>query len=120
MKITTEKQYDDTLNLINEIMRKGEDNVMEKELENLQILTNAVQEYESQHYQFPAPKTIIEMVKIKMFEKEMSQTALSQETRIHLPKLNQILKGKRKPDIDFLKGIYRVLNIPADFILSRL
>ncbi len=120
MKITNEKQYNTALNLINEIMKKGEDNVSEKELETLQTLTNEVKEYENQYYQFPAPKTIIEMVKIKMFEKEMSQTELSKKTNIPLPKLNQILKGNRKPDIDFLKGIYHNLNISADFIFSRI
>lgn len=120
MKIKTEKQYKNALNLINEIMKKGESNVSTNELETLQLLTNEVQEYENKYYQFPAPKTIIEMVKIKMFEKDMSQTELSNKTHIPLPKLNQILKGNRKPDIDFLKGIYQTLNIPADFIFSRL
>ncbi len=120
MKIKNEKQYNNALNLINEIMKKGEDNVTAKELETLQDLTDEVAEYENQYYQFPAPKTIIEMVKIKMFEKDMSQTELSHKTHIPLPKLNQILKGNRKPDIDFLKGIYTTLNIPADFIFSRI
>lgn len=120
MKIKTEKQYQNALNLINEIMKKGENNVSAKELETLQTLTDDVQEYENQYYSFPAPKTIIEMVKIKMFEKDMSQTELSKKTAIPLPKLNQILKGKRKPDIDFLKGIYHTLHIPADFIFSRI
>jgi HTH-type transcriptional regulator/antitoxin HigA len=100
-------------------MKKGEENVSEKELETLQNLANNVKEYEDKYYQFPAPKTIIEMVKIKMFEKDMSQTELSKKTQIPLPKLNQILKGNRKPDIDFLKGIHRSLNISADFIFSR-
>lgn len=54
MKITTEKQYNNALNLINEIMKKGENNVSAKELETLQTLTNEVKEYENQYYQFPA------------------------------------------------------------------
>ncbi|MGC4128523.1 MAG: helix-turn-helix domain-containing protein [Bergeyella sp.] len=120
MKIVSEKQYSNTLNLINEIMRKGESNVTPEELKTLQALIDEVAEYESKYYQFPAPKTIIEMVKIKMFEKDMTQTDLSAKTNIPLPKLNQILKGKRKPDIDFLKGIYNTLHIPADFIFSRI
>ncbi len=120
MKITTEKQYNTALNLINEIMKKGENNVSATEMETLQNLTDEVQKYETQYYQFPAPKTILDMVKIKMFEKDMSQTELSKKTNIPLPKLNQILKGNRKPDIDFLKGIYKILNISPDFILSRI
>lgn len=120
MKIKNEKQYSDRLNLINEIMRKGEENVSAEELAQLQTLTDEVRQYEAQYYQFPAPKTIVDMVKIKMLEKDINQTELAKQTHIPLPKLNQILKGKRKPDIDFLKGIYHTLNIPADFIFSRL
>ncbi|MDR0792489.1 MAG: helix-turn-helix domain-containing protein [Chitinophagaceae bacterium] len=120
MKIKTEKQYDNALNLINKIMKKGENNVVGKELEALKTLIGEVREYENKYYQFPIPETIIEMVKLKMFEKEMTQTDLSQETKIPLPKLNRILKGRRKPDIDFLKGIYNTLNIPAEFIFGRI
>ncbi|WP_118194440.1 helix-turn-helix domain-containing protein [Albibacterium indicum] len=120
MKIKNEKQYTDTINSINDIMKKGENNVTPEELQALQDKTAQVQEYESRYYTFPAPKTIIDMVKVKMFERDMSQTDLAKETNIPLPKINQILKGKRKPDIDFLKGIYDKLHIPADFILSRI
>lgn len=120
MKIEKEKQYIDAINRINEIMKKGEDNVTSEELKALQGMTGQVHEYESRYYAFPAPKTIIDMVKVKMFERDMSQTDLAKETNIPLPKINQILKGKRKPDLDFLKGIYDKLHIPADFIFSNI
>lgn len=120
MRITNEKQYNDAVNDINSIMKRGEDNVSVEDLDTLKALTNQVQEYESKHYVFPVPKTVVDMVKFKMFEKDMSQTDLANETNIPLPKINQILKGKRKPDLTFLKGVYDTLNIPADFILSRI
>lgn len=119
MKITTQKQYDSALEEVNSIMKKGESKVSVEELQILQKLTLQIEDYESEVYLFPIPKTIVEMVEMKMFENKLSQTDLSKKTKIPLPKLNQILKGKRKPDIDFLKGIYHVLNIPADFILSK-
>ena len=120
MSILNEKQYNNAIQRINSIMKKGEDNVSINDLQTLKDLTNKVQLYESKHYSFPAPTTVVDMVKIKMFEKDMSQTDLSNETNIPLPKINQILKGKRKPDLTFLKGVYDALNIPADFILSRI
>ena len=120
MKIGDEKQYTDTINSINEIMKKGESNVSSEELQTLQDLTAQVQEYESKYYAFPVPQTIIDMVKVKMFERDMNQTDLAKETNIPLPKINQILRGKRKPDLDFLKGIYDKLHIPADFIFSKI
>ena len=120
MKITTEKEYNSALDEINGIMKKGESNATEKEIIQLQKLTENVELFETEFFSFPIPKTIIEMVELRMFERKMTQTDLAQKTKIPLPKINQILKGRRNPDIDFLKGIYRILNIPADFIFSRL
>jgi len=120
MTISNEKQYIDTLKGVDDIMKKGEDNVSLEELEQLKKMIDEVQAYENKYHFFPYPKTIIDMVKIKMFEKDMTQTDLSKVTNLPLPKINRILNGKRKPDIDFLKGIYNELHIPADFIFSRI
>jgi transcriptional regulator with XRE-family HTH domain len=34
-------------------------------------------------------------------------------------KVSEILSGKRKPDVPFLKGIYEQLQIDADFLLKH-
>lgn len=69
MKIENEKQYIDTINRINDIMKKkGENNVTSKELQTLRDKTAQVQEYENKYYAFPVPNTIIDMVKVKMFK----------------------------------------------------
>lgn len=77
MKIKNEKEYIDTINSINDITKKGEGNVTFEELQALQDKTAQVQEYEDKYYAFPVPKTIIDMVKIKIFERDMSQTDLA-------------------------------------------
>ena len=116
-KIETEKQYNKLLAEVDSLMSKGEENLTEKEFKDLEQKAAMIQQYESIAYPFPKPKTIPEMVELKMFEKRMSQTDLANITGIGLPKLNQILKGKRKPDIPFIKAIYEKLDIDSDFIL---
>jgi len=34
-------------------------------------------------------------------------------------KVSEILSGKRKPDIPFLKGVHKVLKIDANFLLEH-
>lgn len=116
-KITTEKQYNKVLKEVDILMKKGEENLTEIEFAVLEENAMAIQQYEAIAYPFPKPKTLNEMVELKMFEKRMSQTELSNITGIGLPKLNQILKGKRKPDIPFIKAVYEKLGIDSDFIL---
>ncbi len=115
--ITTEKEYQEKLDRIDEIMKKGEDNIDVKETALLQKMVTEVSAYENEHIVLPAPKTIPEMVELKLFEKKMSQTEFARRTGLGIPKVNQIIKGKRNIDIPFLKAIYSELNIPADFLL---
>lgn len=120
MNLSNEKQYDQALEAVNEIMKKGEQNVSETEIARLKKLVQQISLYETDHYAFPKPKDVIELVEIKMFERKMSQTELSHITKIPLPKINQILKRKRPLDISFIKAIHKELNIPADTILNNL
>lgn len=59
--------------------------------------------------------------KIRMYliENDISQTWLSEQARIALPKLNASLKGKRKLDVEEFSRIIKALNEDANkFIKS--
>jgi transcriptional regulator with XRE-family HTH domain len=66
------------------------------------------------------PRTIAEVVELKMFEHKMNQARLAEKLGLGKSKVSEILSGKRKPDIPFLKGIYKVLKIDADFLLEHI
>jgi transcriptional regulator with XRE-family HTH domain len=65
------------------------------------------------------PKSIPEMVELKMFEQKISQTTLAEKLGFSPSKVSEILSGKRKPDVSFLKGIHNLLHIDADFLLTH-
>lgn len=117
--ITTEKQYHKTLNEIDLLMKKGEGNISDKDTTLLKSLIADVSAYEEDTIILPAPKTVIEMVELKLFQKKMTQAELARKSGISLPKINQILKGKRPIDISFLKAVYNQLQIPAEFLLKK-
>jgi len=70
----------------------------------------------------PAKKleSLTEVIELFMYENKVSQAKLASHLGIGKPKLSQILTGKRKPDVPFLKAIYNKLNIDPKFILDHL
>jgi antitoxin component HigA of HigAB toxin-antitoxin module len=64
------------------------------------------------------PKSIQEVVALKLFENKMTKAKLAEEMGLAKSKVSEILNGKRKADIIFIKGIHRVLKIDAKLLLE--
>jgi len=118
-KITTEKAYSKALSEVYELMKKGENNLTEKDTDSIATMAKAIQDYEKVHYPFPMPKTIGEIVELKMFEKKLNRVSLAKMLDIGAPKLSQILNNKREPDVPFLKAIHEKLGVDGNFILEK-
>jgi HTH-type transcriptional regulator/antitoxin HigA len=116
--ITTEKGYKKALADVYKLMSKGENNITDKEAAIITEMANAIQVYEKVHYPFPMPKTLNEMVELKLFEKKLNRVTLAKTLGIGTPKLSQILNGKRPPDVHFLKAVHEKLGIDGNFILE--
>ncbi len=117
-KITTEKAYNKALANVYALMRKGEKNITDKEAATITSLAKAIQDYEKVFHPFPLPKTLTEMVELKIFERKMNRVTLAKTLGIGTPKLSQILNGKRPPDLSFLKAVHEKLDIDGNFILA--
>ncbi len=118
-KIKSEYSYNKALNEVYRLMQKGESNLTEKDADTISSIAKDIQEYEKIHYPFPFPKTINEMVELKMFEKKLSKHKLAEILGIGAPKLSQILNNKREPDVTFLKAIHEKLGVDGNFILEN-
>jgi len=118
-KITTEADYDKKLKEVYALMSKGEKNLTDKDARDITTMAKAIQEYEKIHHPFPVPKTITEMVELKMFEKKLNQISLAKKLGISNSKVSQILNGKRPPDVKFLKAVHEKLGVDGNFILER-
>lgn len=118
-KITTETAYSKALEEVYMLMNKGEENLTEKDARDITSMAKAIQEYERIHHPFPIPKTIPEVVELKMFEKKLNRVALAKKLGIANSKLSQILNGKRQPDVKFLKAVHEKLGVDGNFILEK-
>lgn len=121
-KINSKKEYHQTMVDVYELMNKGEHLLTEAELNRLSTMAEAAEKYENDvlhlNPQRP-PQSIPEMVELKMFEQKITQSTLAEYLGLSRSKVSEILSGKRKPDVSFLKGIYERLHIDADFLLKH-
>lgn len=121
-KIKSKKEYHQTMVDVYELMNKGEQFLTEDELIKLSIMAEAAEKYENDVLHLKPqkqPQSIPEMVELKMFEQKITQSTLAEYLGLSRSKVSEILSGKRKPDVSFLKGIYERLQIDADFLLTH-
>lgn len=120
-EITSDKHYHQTMVDIYELMNKGEASLTESETERLAAMAVAAETYEDEVMGLrPSrqPESLPEALELYMFEHKLSQAKLADELGIGKPKLSQIMTGKRKPDVPFLKALYSRLNLDPKFILD--
>lgn len=121
-QISSKKAYHETMVAIYKLMDKGEENLKPEELKKLSAMVAAAEKYEDEVLGLKPqkePESIAEAVELKMFEKKMSQSRLAEELGLAKSKLSELLSGKRKPDVQFLKMLYKVLKIDAGFLLEH-
>jgi len=121
-KINSKKEYHESMVTVYDLMNKGEKNLSQQELKQLSQLSVAVEIYEEEVLGLKSlkpPKSITEIVELKLFEHKMTQAKLAEELGLGKSKVSEILSGKRKPDLIFLKGVHKLLKIDACFLLEH-
>lgn len=121
--ITSEKHYHQTMIMIYELMNIGEASLKLQETENLRAMAQATEKYEDEVLNLKPskkPDSLSDVIALFMYENKLSQAKLADELGIGKPKFSQIMNGKRKPDIYFLKAIYNKLKIDPKFILDHI
>ena len=116
--ITSDKAYQATMEKIDGLMKIGEAKMKPAQAAELRLLALAAQAYEKSMYTIPAPKTLQGLIEFKMYERKLKQKELAQLLDIAESKLSQILTGKRKPDVSFLKAAHEQLEIDGNILLE--
>lgn len=118
-KIETKAQYNAAMKSINIIMRKGEKNLNAKELAQLKVMAEAAENFEDFHFPLPEPSNLPEMIELRMFQMKLNKSKAAQVLGVANSKFSQIMNGKRKPDIAFLKSAHKKLKIDPKFLLEN-
>ena len=120
--IKSKKHYHETMVKIYDWMNRGEQNLSPEELSELAAMAKASEEYEDKVLNLSfrkEPETISDWVERALFEHKMTQSMLAHELGMPKSKVSEILSGKRKPDVSFLKGLHKVLNADPQFLLEH-
>lgn len=98
----------------------GVHTLSQKETKELKQLSELAEKYEDDVLKImPLPVTVENVVIQKMQEMDITQAKLAEMLTIGTAKLSQILNGKRKPDVPFLKAVHQHLNLDGNFLLER-
>ncbi len=119
--ITSKKAYHEIMVAIYDLMNKGEARLTTKELKKLAAMTTAAEEYEDRVLGLKPkePRSITELLEQKMYEHKMTQAKMADTLGLGPSKLSEILSGKRKPDVPFLKAVYQKLHVDPAFLLDH-
>ena len=117
-RIQNKEVYELTMKEIDALMKKGEENLSQKEIDRLQILAEAAENYEDIHEPLPIPSSLPDMIRMKMFQLRLKQHYTAKLLGVSEAKLSLIMSGKQKPDIYFVKALYEKLNLDANQILQ--
>jgi HTH-type transcriptional regulator/antitoxin HigA len=121
-EIKSKKAYHELMVEIYTLMNKGEANLNASELKKLAAMSSAAEHYEDTILGLKPrkePQSLVDIVELKMFERKMTQAKLAEELGLAKSKVSEILNGKRKPDLAFLKGLYKVFKIDPEFLLEH-
>ena len=119
-QIKTEEAYNLTLAEIDQMMKKGEENLSSKELGRLRSLAEAAEFYEDAHNPLPLPHSLPEIVRMRMFAMQLNQSYAAKLLGVSDAKFSMIMNGKQKPDIYFIKAIHHKLQVNAEQILHAI
>ncbi|MBS1596563.1 MAG: hypothetical protein JST90_19785 [Bacteroidetes bacterium] len=89
-----------------------------KEAAELDQVTAIVKEYESRHYEIPAPATIAELLSFEMYKRKAKQRVLAAMLGMTETKLSAVLRGKQGLTLREIKAIHQKLKVDANLLLE--
>ncbi len=118
-KIKNEKQYQAACERINELLKLvGNDTPADnKEMVELDLLSDLVADYEEEHYPVAAP-TLVETIKLRLFEMGITQVRLADMLGLSSARVSEIMNGKSEPSLKIGREISRQLNIDPAIVLG--
>ena len=116
-KLETEQQYKWALGRIEELLKVTADSPDEPNMPELELLSSLVSDYEDEHFPIAVP-SLQDMLKLKMYEMELTQKELAELIGTSASRLSQYMTGKAEPTFSIARNICKKLDIPANIVLG--
>ena len=118
-KIQNETAYRAAMERIEELLPLTDDNtpLTDKNLIELDLLSELVSEYEDEHYPIKSP-LLIDVIKLRMYEMGLNQAKLSELPGVSPSRVSDYLTGRCEPTLKVARDISKKLNIDANIVLG--
>ena len=119
-QIKNEKEYEAAMARIDELLPlTWKDGTPEDSPENIELnlLAELVAEYEDIHYPIGKP-SLINVLKLRMYEKGLTQQNLAALLGISAPRMSEIMHGKTEPSLALARQMCLKLNISPEIALG--
>lgn len=118
-KINNELEYEVTVERVEELLKLVDNDTptTDRNLIELNILSNLVADYEEEHYPIAIP-TLSEIIKLRMYEMKLTQLKLSELLGISPSRVSEYLSGKSEPTLKVAREMSKKLNIDANIVLG--
>lgn len=118
-KIENESQYRWALNRVEEILPfvKDDTPLTDPYSIELELLSGLVADYSDMHYAIGSP-SLADMLKLRMYEMNLTQSALSKLLGITPSRICEYLSGKKEPTLCQARTISRKLDIDPSIVLG--
>lgn len=118
-KIENEKQYNAACNRIEELLKVVNNTTSADDYNyiELDLISNLVADYEEEYDPIKAP-SLTETIKLRMYEMNLTQTALSQLLGVSPSRISDYLTGRSEPTLKIAREINQKLHIDANIILG--
>jgi len=118
-KITTKKEYQDSISKIETLLAKVDNNTPKDNPYFIELdkLSDLVAEYEEVYLPIAKPN-LIDIIKLRMFEMNLSQKKLAEILGVSASRISEYLAGKREVSLKVAKKLHKNLDIDAEIILS--
>jgi len=83
----------------------------------LELLSNLVADYSDVHFAIGSP-SLVEAIKLRMYEMGLSQKALAQLLGISAERTKKIINGRKEPTYSIAREISKKLDIDASVVLG--
>jgi len=117
-RITNDREYYAITKRIDELLSivTDENYAIVPEAIELDFLSGLVEEYENKYYPVATP-TLVEVLKLRMYEMGINQGQLAAILQISPSRVSEYLAGK-EPTLRVAKAMYEKLNISANTIFG--
>ena len=120
MKNINENEYKNAVSRIEELLKlvNKDTSIDNPNLQELTILSDLVENYESEHYPIGTP-SLRDVIELRMFEMKLKQKDLAEILETSSSRISEYLNGKRDITIEIARALHNKLNIDSDIILQR-